>query len=87
MTHHNPLPEMPCRDVVEVVTLYLEDALSADDRRRFEAHMAICDPCVMYVDQVRATIQLAGTTFTADELPAELRTGLRDAFRNWSTST
>ena len=34
------LPEMPCRELVELVTDYLEDRLSPLDRARFEAHLA-----------------------------------------------
>ena len=52
-------PEMPCRDLVEVVTAYLDGALDDVDRRRFEAHLGECDECVAYVEQIRATI--AGT--------------------------
>lgn len=84
MTDASNLPEMPCRDLVEVVTSYLDDALSADDRARFEAHLEICEACVMYVDQVRETIRLAGRAVPAEELPADLRAGLQAAFRDWA---
>lgn len=86
MTDQSPLPEMPCQDIVEVVTLYLEDALSPLDRQRFEAHMAICAKCVDYLDQVRTTIELTGSTRLAEALPADLRTDLRSAFRDWRAS-
>lgn len=49
--------EMACKELVEVVTDYFEGALSAEDHRRFEAHLAECDSCVEYVDQLR---QIAG---------------------------
>ena len=42
------LPEMPCRELVEVVTDYLENRLSPADRIRFEAHLAQCEVCRMY---------------------------------------
>ena len=50
------LPEMPCRELVELVTEYLEDALPAQDRARFEAHLADCEDCNTYLDQMRQTI-------------------------------
>lgn len=84
-TTTQPLPELPCQDFVEVVTDYLEDALSADDRRRFEEHLAVCDSCVGYVEQLRLTIAASGRAGArADALPDELREGLRRAFRDWA---
>lgn len=84
MTDPTSLPEMPCRDIVEVVTGYLENALSDADRRRFEAHLAICEACDMYIDQIRTTIALTGRTVEPQDLPPDLREGLRHAFRDWS---
>ena len=75
-------PELPCRDLVEVVTAYLDGALDETDRRRFEAHLAECEDCVAYVEQIRATV--AGTGRSAGQvppIPADLREGLRGAFR------
>ena len=42
------LPEMPCRELVELITDYLEDCLSPVDRARFEAHLADCEACRTY---------------------------------------
>jgi anti-sigma factor RsiW len=53
-------PDLTCRELVELVTDYLEDALPDGERERFEAHLAECDACDAYVEQVRATIRLAG---------------------------
>ena len=39
------LPEMPCQELVELVTDYLEDRLSPVDRIRFEVHIAECEYC------------------------------------------
>ena len=43
---------MPCRELVELVTDYLEDRLSPADRARFEAHLAECEYCETYLDQM-----------------------------------
>ncbi len=78
-------PELHCRDLVEVVTAYLEGALGDADRRRFEAHLGDCEDCVAYVEQIRTTI--AGTERSGDQAPPlapDLREGVRRAFRGWA---
>jgi anti-sigma factor RsiW len=84
MTAPDQLPELPCQDFVEVVTAYLEGALSATDLRRFEEHLAVCGKCGMYLDQIRATIALTGRVPRPRELPRDLREGLRAAFQGWA---
>jgi anti-sigma factor RsiW len=76
--------ELACREVVELVTAYLEDALDPSDRERFEEHLVFCDGCGSYVDQMRTTIRLAGRV--EDELPAQLQAELLEAFRGWRAS-
>jgi predicted anti-sigma-YlaC factor YlaD len=51
---------LPCRAVVELVSGYLDQDLEPDNHRRFVAHLAICDGCDRYVDQVRQTVRLVG---------------------------
>ena len=81
----DPLPELACQDFVEVVTDYLDGALSAVDQQRFEEHLAICERCVAYVEQIRVTIAVTGRAGVQGEaLPADLREGIRDAFRDWA---
>src|SRR4029079_12226379 len=53
-----PDPALPCHEVVEIVTDYLEGALTPDVEERVEAHLALCDGCPRYLDQMRATITL-----------------------------
>ena len=74
--------ELPCQHVVEMVTDYLEGALPAADRRRFEAHLAGCPHCTEYLAQIRETIRLTGRV-TAEDLTPEMRTDLTDVFRRW----
>jgi anti-sigma factor RsiW len=47
---------MSCRELVELVTDYLEGALSPEDVARFEAHVAGCPGCAAYLEQMRTTI-------------------------------
>ena len=60
-------PDLACRELVELVTDYLEGALPATERERFEAHLAECEGCDAYVEQVRATIRLAGRAAALEE--------------------
>ena len=69
--------------MVELVTAYLEDALSLEDRMRFENHLSACDGCTMYVAQMRRTIELTGT-LRVDDVPPDALARLMDAFRDWS---
>ncbi|MEA2346300.1 MAG: hypothetical protein QOG62_87 [Thermoleophilaceae bacterium] len=79
----NQLPEMPCRELIEVITDYLEGALSAEDHRRFEEHLGTCTACVLYVEQFQAVIKAVGRITSEDQLDPELREGLVSAFRDW----
>jgi anti-sigma factor RsiW len=77
------LPEMPCRELVELITEYLEDGLSPTDRARFEAHIAECEACRTYLEQFRQTIRVLGR-LPEDSLSPEARNTLLAAFRGWS---
>ena len=70
------------RELVEIVTEYLEGGLSDADRSRFESHVGSCSGCANYVEQIRITIDLAGRV-SADDLSAETKSGLLAAFRDW----
>jgi anti-sigma factor RsiW len=73
---------MRCREVVTLMTEYLEGALSAEERARFEAHIAGCDGCREYLAQLRRTIELTGRV-EEEPVPAGLRRELTEAFRDW----
>jgi anti-sigma factor RsiW len=82
MTNPN---EMTCRELVEVITDYLEGALPASDRRRFEEHLSECPYCVNYLEQMRATIEALGE-LREESISPEAREELLAAFRNWRKS-
>jgi predicted anti-sigma-YlaC factor YlaD len=75
--------ELTCHEVVELVTDYLEDALPSEVRDRVEAHLADCEGCTRYLDQMRETIRLTGM-LTEEQLPEEQKAALLAAFRSWS---
>lgn len=78
--------DMACRELVELVTDYLEGALAPEDRSRFEAHLAGCRGCRAYLRQMRQTVRLAGR-LTEDDLPETTRARLLHAFRSWKAAS
>jgi len=75
---------VPCQQVVEMVTDYLENAMPATERRRLEQHLSGCRYCTEYLAQIRETIRLAGRV-TPEDLTPEMRTELTDLYRRWRT--
>jgi hypothetical protein len=71
-----------CREVVELVTDYLEDALPPQETSVFEQHLNFCDGCVLYVDQLRVTVVTLGR-LREEDVPAPMRERLLTAFRDW----
>ena len=76
------VPDLVCQQVVELVTDFLEGALSAADRRRFEEHLAGCPHCTEYLAQMGETIRLAGR-LTPEDLTPDMRSDLTDLYRRW----
>jgi hypothetical protein len=74
--------ELDCKDVVEVVTDYLEGTMAPADRRSFDQHLAVCEGCQDYLEQLRTVIRVVGRP-TVDAVPAATMAGLLRAFRDW----
>jgi anti-sigma factor RsiW len=74
--------ELTCREMVKLVTDYLERRLPAEERERFEQHLAVCDGCQAYVEQMRATLRALGE-LPEEPLSTEARDSLMAAFRSW----
>lgn len=77
-----PVP-LACQELVELVTAYLEGALDEADRARFEAHIAGCDACTTYLEQMRVTIATIGR-IPEESLSPGLVNELGLAFADWS---
>lgn len=75
---------MTCREVVELMTDYLDGALSAADRARFEEHISGCDGCTAYLAQLRTTMSVVGRLM-AEPIPEPVARDLLHAFRNWKS--
>jgi anti-sigma factor RsiW len=76
---------MSCRELVEVVTDYLERSLPWQDQLRFEAHLEECPDCPKYLDQMRLTIATIGH-LREESLDTEAREQLLRAFRGWAAT-
>ena len=74
--------DMSCKELVELVTDYLEGALSPADQQRFDLHIAKCDWCKLYIDQICLTIKAAGK-LTEDSLEPRVKEELLAVFRGW----
>jgi predicted anti-sigma-YlaC factor YlaD len=53
--------EIACRELVELVTAYLDGAMSRADRARFDAHLGECGDCREFLLQLRRTIEALAT--------------------------
>jgi predicted anti-sigma-YlaC factor YlaD len=76
--------ELTCRELVELVTDYLEGSLAPEERMRFEEHLLICEGCSAYLDQMRRTIELVGA-LDEDAIEPGMRDRLLESFRAWRT--
>ena len=76
------VPELTCKELVEVVSDYLEGSMPAERRLLFEEHLAFCDWCQTYLEQMRETIRLTGTLME-DDLEPSARDALLGVFRDW----
>lgn len=77
--------EMTCRELVELVTDYLDDVLAPDERARFERHLEGCHGCRGYLDQVRQSVRALGR-LTPPPLPAAACEELLVHFRAWTAA-
>jgi anti-sigma factor RsiW len=76
---------MNCDEFVELVTAYLEGTLPPETQQRFVEHLAECDGCDRYLDQIRTTMENRGH-LPAEHLAPDARDRLLAAFRSWPAS-
>jgi len=74
--------DLTCREFVELVTDYLEEALEPAERRRFDEHLVDCLGCTAYLAQMRETIRLTGR-LREEDVDGEAMAPLLNAFRYW----
>jgi anti-sigma factor RsiW len=72
--------DLACKELVEIITDYLEGTLSERDRARVDAHLITCPPCREYVAEMHATLRLTGR-LTVESISPGARDELLRAFR------
>ena len=73
--------ELTCKQVVELVTDYLENVLLPEMRKRLEEHVVDCPGCANYIEQVRLTVSMLHQLAQEPIFP-ETKQELLEAFRN-----
>jgi predicted anti-sigma-YlaC factor YlaD len=74
--------ELTCKEVVELVTDYLENVLLPGTRDRVDAHLAECPGCTAYLEQIQKTIGMLRTLTEQPVLPGT-KQELLQIFRRW----
>jgi len=75
---------LSCQELVELVSDYVEGALSRSDRTRFDRHISGCPHCTAYLEQMRRTLAVLGR-LEEESLPPQAREELLAAFRDWKS--
>jgi anti-sigma factor RsiW len=75
--------DLVCREVVELINGFLDDALPADVRAAVESHLAGCDGCTLVLEEFRQTIAMTGM-LTEEQVTPDQRDVLLAAFRGWA---
>lgn len=81
MSNLRPM-DITCKEVVELITEYLDGVLALGERTRFEQHLVTCPGCKAYLRQIRQTID-ASRRLSEESLPSGVKEELLDAFRAW----
>ena len=76
------VPDLSCRELVELVTEYLEGRLPLEERTRFELHLGYCDYCRTYLRQMRRVLETAGE-LTEESVAPEAKSSLLAAFQDY----
>jgi anti-sigma factor RsiW len=79
--------EVPCREVVELATDYLEEALLEPLRSLLEAHLEECDGCQEYLEQLRQTVRFLRSYGEACPPAAVDMEKLSEIFRSWAATS
>jgi anti-sigma factor RsiW len=74
------MPGLDCDRLVELVTDFVEGALDAATERQVVDHLAECEGCSAYLEQMGATARALGE-LPPDRLPDSARAALLEAFR------
>ena len=74
--------DITCREVLELLTEYLEGALAPAVEREVDRHLDACDGCWRYLDQFQVAIETTAE-LREEAVAVDVRESLLDAFRTW----
>jgi anti-sigma factor RsiW len=80
----HPPGDLTCRELVELVSDYLDGELPDRERARFESHIAACEACTAYVFQMRQTLLVVGA-IPPESITPDAERELLEAFRGWKS--
>lgn len=86
MKKSNTTAGLACKEVVELVSDYLEGVLLPEKHAALEEHLAGCPGCTNYVEQVRLTIGMLRTLAQEPVFP-ETKEELLQVFRQWKADS
>ena len=75
----DPVLVVACREFVELVTEHLEGTLPEEVELAIARHLELCEPCVVYLEQTRATVRLLGSLPTPS-LPPVVKDRLLEVY-------
>lgn len=86
MTSDSEAALLTCREFIDFIADYRDDALPPGARRRFEEHLLACPDCVSYLESYSRSIELQGEAFDLSGsppagAPEELIAAILDARR------
>jgi anti-sigma factor RsiW len=77
--------DLACRELVDLVTDYIEGALEPSRRSAMDRHLRDCEFCWHYVEQMRATVAATGQ-LPVESITAATRSKLLTAFEDVLTN-
>ena len=77
--------DIVCRELLELISGYLDGALPPETAAAIEAHLAGCDGCTLVLEEFRRTIAITGMLREEQITPAQRELLLR-TFRDWRAS-
>lgn len=60
-------PLLTCKQLIDFLDGYVDGDLSPDERAEFDRHLALCPPCVAYLDGYRETVRLGRSALASGE--------------------
>jgi anti-sigma factor RsiW len=84
-----PASRLGCQEVVELVTDYLEGALTPQVRARLDEHLRACRHCAAYLGQMRTMVRATGRLAAPAPAPAldlRGREELVATYRRWTAA-